>query len=107
MRRSYCFTVSLFFLFFVTKLHGQDTLTTAVVIHADPRLSILFKKDHSRDADGASSAPANDITPKPPVIIYSGQGFRVQIYNGPDRNKAMKIKTDFMRHYPNIHSYIS
>lgn len=97
-----------------------------VVLHADPRLSILVKKEHSfgpiRDADGSSShlVASGEITKVPavptpetaaafkmPAVVYSGKGYRVQIYSGADREKAMKIKTEFMRRYPSIHSYIS
>jgi hypothetical protein len=37
---------------------------------------------------------------------YSGKGFRVQIYNGPSREKALAAKTAFMRHNPGVSSYI-
>jgi hypothetical protein len=40
-------------------------------------------------------------------VIYSGKGFRVQIYYGPDRDKAMKIKKEFMRYYPDVRTYLS
>lgn len=40
-------------------------------------------------------------------VIYSGKGFRVQIYSGNDRDKAIKIKTEFMRLYPAMHTYLS
>jgi hypothetical protein len=39
--------------------------------------------------------------------IYSGKGFRVQIYYGPDREKAIKIKTEFMRLYPDVRTYLT
>ena len=40
-------------------------------------------------------------------IIYSGKGFRVQIYSGNDRDKAIKVKTEFMRLYPGMRTYLS
>ena len=40
-------------------------------------------------------------------VIYSGKGFRVQIYYGPDRSKAVKIKSEFMRYYPDVRTYLS
>ncbi len=48
----------------------------------------------------------------PPVhrkarAIYSGKGFRVQIYNGPDRDKAIAVKTEFMRMYPGVRTYLT
>ncbi|MCD6013561.1 MAG: hypothetical protein K0Q79_3423 [Flavipsychrobacter sp.] len=48
----------------------------------------------------------------PPVhrkarAVYSGKGFRVQIYNGPDRDKAIAVKTEFMRMYPGVRTYLT
>jgi hypothetical protein len=40
-------------------------------------------------------------------IVYAGKGFRVQIYNGNDREKAIKVKTEFMRHFPGMHTYLT
>lgn len=39
--------------------------------------------------------------------IYSTHGYRIIIYSGTDRNKANKVKLDFMRQYPNIRVYTS
>ena len=47
------------------------------------------------------------VSPPHGKVIYSGKGFRVQIYNGPDREKAMDIKMDFMRHNPAVRTYIT
>jgi len=47
------------------------------------------------------------ISPPDGKVIYSGKGYRVQIYNGPDRNKAIDIKTEFMRHNPGIRTYLT
>jgi hypothetical protein len=37
---------------------------------------------------------------------YSGKGFRVQIYNGPNRDEALRRKAEFMRNYPGVHIYL-
>lgn len=63
----------------------------STLIHADPRLAILIKK-HKNVHLG---------------VIRSGRGFRVQIYNGNDRNAANRIKMDFMRRFPNIRTYMT
>ncbi len=47
------------------------------------------------------------ISPPDGRVIYSGKGFRVQIYNGPDRGKAMDIKKEFMREHPAVRTYFS
>lgn len=40
-------------------------------------------------------------------IIYSGKGFRVQIYYGPDRAKAVQVKAEFMRNFPDVRTYLN
>lgn len=64
---------------------------TGIVIHADPRLDILVKK-HTNVKRG---------------LIHSSRGYRVQIYNGNDRNQATRIKVDFMRRYPGTRTYMT
>lgn len=65
--------------------------TQGIVIHSDPRLAILLKK-HKNAQLG---------------VIRSGQGFRVQIYNGNDRTKANQIKVDFIRRFPGVRTYLT
>lgn len=71
-----------------TELRAQ---ARGVIVHADPRLDILAKKYRNVQLG----------------VIRSGQGFRVQIYTGNDRAKAMEIKLDFMRRFPNIRTYLT
>jgi hypothetical protein len=40
-------------------------------------------------------------------LIHSGKGFRVQIYSGNDRKKAIQAKAIFMQRYPRIRTYLS
>ena len=40
-------------------------------------------------------------------LIHSGRGFRVQIYSGNDRKKAIQAKATFMQRYPRIRTYLS
>ncbi len=40
-------------------------------------------------------------------VIYSGKGFRVQIYNGSDRDKAIKVRAEFMRSNPGVQAYLN
>ncbi len=119
----------LVFLVLATSLAGSVMAQTEneegdVVIFSDNRLAVLVRKTHSY---------VSLITPDPPKIpvevlthstvkdsytgpsglvhhdiktIYSGKGFRVQIYNGPSREKALGVKTEFMRRFPGVHSYI-
>ncbi len=149
-----------FILFVVVALMAGNTAWAQdehgdVVVHSDPRLGLLLKKErviakaaekpHSTTRIAAADnqlmakatipakpgAPAVTTTEAKPVgivkepmqppskpfqrlvspphgkVIYSGKGFRVQIYNGPDREKAMDIKMDFMRHNPSVRTYIT
>lgn len=38
---------------------------------------------------------------------YAGKGFRVQIYYGPNRQEALKRKSEFMHNYPGIPTYLT
>ena len=62
-----------------------------------------------------SSEPAKDKDTKPVRKAflteshgprYTGPGFRVQIYNGPDRAKALRVKSEFMSRNPGVHTYL-
>lgn len=72
---------------------GNNKIETGqgIVIHADTRLAVLLKK-HKNAQLG---------------VIRSGQGYRVQIYNGNDRVKANQIKVDFIRRFPGIRTYLT
>jgi hypothetical protein len=79
--------------------------------------------ENTATATDAKKKPAKDVlkmqddavTEKPKKIFagesrggaYEGPGFRVQIYNGPDRNKAARIKAEFMRNYPGVPTYLT
>lgn len=67
------------------------TIATGVTLHADPRLDVLLKKYRNVQLG----------------VIRSGQGYRVQIYNGNDRVKANDIRVDFIRRFPGIRTYLT
>jgi len=62
-----------------------------VIVHADPRLAILVKKYRNVQLG----------------VIRSGRGYRVQIYSGADRSKALERKVDFMRRFPGVKTYLT
>ena len=171
-----CIAVIAFLMFFVVQAKAQLPAGN-VVVHSDPRLAVLLKRNptaappitpvanseerrshvatkntpakenvsvrekivprpvHDQVSNPLPSAPthqppppaAHEIAetaqpkkPAPPVhpfvlppahkegrIIYSGKGYRVQIYNGADRDKAMKVKKEFMRLYPAMRTYLT
>lgn len=69
--------------------------TTGVVVHADPRLAILFSSKPESGYQGLRGS------------IHSARGYRVQIYNGNDRNTAQQRKVDFIRRFPGLRAYLS
>lgn len=71
--------------------HAGEEKVSGIVIHADPRLAILEKKHRNVHLG----------------VIRSGGGYRIQIYNGNDREKANEIKIDFMRRFPGIRTYLT
>jgi len=113
-----------------TKTQAQNKST--VTIHTDPRMAVLLRKNRTFAPPPPAERPppppikVTDPKPLPPPItpppavtgaittaprregrqVYAGKGYRVQIYNGADRNKAVAAKTEFMRHYPGIHTYM-
>jgi hypothetical protein len=152
MRLLYFYILLLFALPMSIVAMGQDLADSGVSIHADPRLSLLFKKKASAKAGVSTAvvakskvdatlpkpsvipvAKANGTTTKPAAIpaakqaidhvptplatpltsrkssgaIYSGKGYRVQIYNGNDRAKAINIKATFMRQFPGVRTYLT
>jgi hypothetical protein len=88
-----------------------------VIVIKDARLDILNSRPEAiRLALDAAKAKV-----KEPVVygaikagkktvtgsITQKQGFRVQIYTGPDRLAAMKIKSSFNKMFPGTRSYMS
>lgn len=70
----------------------DEIQNTNTILHADARLDIITKK--TKHTGGGSG-------------IYSGRGYRVQIYAGNDRSKAAKTKIDFQRRFPGVHAYMT
>ncbi|MFI5195817.1 MAG: SPOR domain-containing protein [Chitinophagales bacterium] len=146
--------ITIIVLFFALNAAAQNNKHGDVVIHSDPRLSVLLNKKRmvmqasaakpvthkSEDIRMSAGAPhsvaeaapiagavtrpnaaihSTGETARPaaraPVyirdkegrVIYSGKGFRVQIYSGNDREKAIMVKTEFMRHFPGVRTYLT
>lgn len=82
----------------VVKAQQENDDTTGVIIHADSRLAILTASFRPKTLNTSGTRSG---------MIRSGRGYRVQIYNGNDRNKASAIKVDFIRRFPDIRTYMS
>jgi hypothetical protein len=85
---------------FVTLAQSADGDSTGVVVHTDPRLAIVTAAMRPKMSGGYSTSGRSGV-------IRSGRGYRVQIYNGNDRNKATARKVDFMRRFPSIPTYMT
>ncbi len=143
-------------LFFAGHVNAQFS-GGSVIMHSDPRLSVMLKKnpvaappptrvrnpemtEEGRRSPNRNSPKGTDIItasslkggrgPNQPVVnspaavtrtthsegpaihrdgkvIYTGKGFRVQIYNGYDREKANKVRLAFMKLFPGTYTYLS
>lgn len=104
MKNFFLFTVLSSFL--IANANAQDTLK-AVLPPPPP--------DAETPHTGDESIYSGNVLPVDPVrtrpvyrgLIHSGRGFRVQIYSGSDRAKAIAAKSNFMRVFPNIRTYLS
>jgi hypothetical protein len=72
---------------------GQERGT--VTVSADPAISSLLKKRLEINREAARGS------------FISAEGFRVQIFSGPERNAAYAEQTRFKARYPLIGCYIS
>ncbi len=96
----------LFLTLFTTTLSAQQTTETDtttsvsdsgyVNVHADSRLNVLVSKVEVKEPT-KSTGNGN----------YTGKGYRVQIYNGPDRAKANQTKMNFMKGFPGTRAYMA
>lgn len=89
----------------------QPGITTAVKPKPTPT-----NKGRIAAASGTATLPAQTTSPAAPATSaaphtkaapYLGKGYRVQLYNGPDRNKAYQIKADFAKKFPGVRTYLS
>jgi len=79
--------------FFSARIMAQDSATT-VVIHKDPRVDVLVKKQ----ADvNAAIKRANARTAK---------GYRLLVANTNKRDEAIAAKTKIYTHFPELKSYL-
>lgn len=81
---------------FIFAQQYEPSDSAGVMIYADSRLEILTNK--LKTAAIARSRAG---------MIRSGRGYRIQIYNGNDKNKAISLKVDFIRRYPKIPTYMT
>ena len=93
---------TLIFLFFCSislHLFGQNTDSLLqeprVIVHKDPRLDILGKKQADLNALAARLA------------ARSGMGYRLQVLSTNDRELAMRTKSKLLQRFPEQKAYMS
>lgn len=73
---------------------GAQTDTGSVIVHKDPRIDLLIKKQ----------IQINEETTR--NNRRSGPGFRIQVMSTTDRTKAIAAKTKIYQSYPELKPYI-
>jgi hypothetical protein len=87
--------ISLFLLFSFSLFSQQTTIdTSSVVIHKDPRIDLLVKKQ----------AEINDETTRNARKV--GRGFRLLVINTNKRDEAISAKSKLYQFFPELKSYL-
>ena len=73
---------------------AQADSTSSIVIHKDPRVDLLVKKQ----------AQINEITSRD--ARRNMPGYRIQVINTSDRNAAITAKTKIYQLYPELKAYL-
>jgi hypothetical protein len=73
---------------------AQTDSTSSVVIHKDPRLDVLIKKQ----------TQINEVTTRESRRNIAG--YRLQVINTSDRNAAISAKTKIYQLYPELKAYL-
>jgi hypothetical protein len=71
-----------------------QTDSTSVVVHKDPRIELLMKKQ----------IEINEITTR--NSRRSAQGYRIQVISTNNRTKAMEAKTKIYQRFPELKAYL-
>jgi hypothetical protein len=80
------------FILFASPLLAQDS--TSVVIHKDPRIDLLIKKQ----------VEINEETTRDARKV--GRGFRLLVINTNKREEAINAKTKLYQYFPELKSYL-
>mgnify|MGYP002387793694 CR=1 FL=1 len=73
---------------------AQVDSTSSIVIHKDPRLALLVKKQAQINEETTRESRRNV------------PGFRIQVINTSDRNAAISAKTKVYQLYPELKAYL-
>ncbi len=78
----------------VTNVSAQADSTSSIVIHKDPRIDLLVKKQ----------IEVNEETTRNARRFISG--YRIQVINTSDRNAAIAAKTKIYQLFPELKAYL-
>ena len=90
----------IFFAFLSNIVHSQDTLTrplvdtNSVIVHKDPRIDLLVKKQ----------AYINEVTSRD--SRRTDKGFRLMIISTNNRDEALAAKTKIYTFFPELKAYL-
>ena len=73
---------------------AQADSTSSIVIHKDPRVDLLVKKQTEINEETTRNARRNIA------------GFRIQVINTSDRNAAIAAKTKIYQLFPELKAYL-
>ncbi len=86
------FILPVFFVFITFSGLAQDT--TSIVVHKDPRLDMLVKKQ----------AEINEVTAR--ENRRTGKGYRLMVINTNNRDEAISAKTTVYQYFPELKPYL-
>lgn len=78
-----------------TSAQTATTQTSSVIVHKDPRLSVLEDKQ------------ANVNTASKKAASRTMRGYRLLVINTNKRDEAIAAKTKVYQHYPELNAYLS
>jgi hypothetical protein len=87
-----CFILPLLFSLSFSAMSQSDS--SALAVHKDPRIDMLVRKQ----------VEINELTTR--ESRRNIPGFRIQVINTTDRNKALQAKTTVYRLYPELKAYL-
>ena len=79
---------------FLSISSSAQTDSNSVVVHKDPRIDMLMKKQ----------IEINEVTTR--NSRRSAQGYRIQVISTNNRTKAMEAKTRIYQHFPELKAYL-
>jgi hypothetical protein len=82
-------------LFFTNTIFAQDSIYSAVLIHKDPRIDLLIKKQ----------AEINTAIKK--ASARSMRGYRLMVLNTIKRDEALDAKTKIYTYFPDLKAYLT